>query len=43
LKQLDQALAAYDKAVELNPNYRVTYYNKAGIYAKKNESTEACK
>ena len=35
LKQLDQALAAYDKAVESNSNYRVTYYNNAGIYAKK--------
>ena len=34
IKDYEKAIAAYDKGIEINPNYDMTYYGKANVALK---------
>lgn len=38
LKQFDKAIAAYSHAIELNPKYAKTYYNRGASYYENNSN-----
>ena len=41
LKKTDEALADYDKAIQLNPNDGYAYINRANIFIEKNDLEKA--
>jgi tetratricopeptide (TPR) repeat protein len=39
--QYEEAISAYNKALEINPRYALAYHNRGSVYAKKNQYNEA--
>ena len=43
LKRYDEALEYYDKALEIDPNYAIAWYNKARLESLRNNFEESIK
>ena len=42
LEKYDEAIADFSKAIELNPDFMGTYYNRGSVYIKLGKYAEAC-